>query len=91
MQSYLFLNLVLNMLFVQREHIEVTSVGHVTFNSNAVLPVSDSGVKYVILISGKISRWLLLVMCPLTAMQSYLFLNLVLNMLFCSATSICSR
>ena len=36
------------MLFVQREHIEVTSVGHVTFNSNAVLPVSESGVKYVI-------------------------------------------
>ena len=56
MQSYLFLNLVLNMLFVQREHIEVTSVGHVTLNSNAVLPVSDSGVKYVILISGNISR-----------------------------------
>ena len=59
--------------FVQREHIEVTSAGHVTFNSNAVLPVSDSGVKYGILFSGNISRWLLLVMCPLTAMQSYLF------------------
>ena len=60
----------------------MASDGHVTFNSNAVLPVSDSGVKYGILFSGNISRWLLLVMCPLTAMQSYLFLNLVLNMLF---------
>ena len=60
----------------------MASAGHVPFNSNAVLPVSDSGVKYVILFSGNISRWLLLVMCPLTAMQSYLFLNLVLNMLF---------
>ena len=52
MQSYLFLNLVLNMLFVQQEHIEVTSVDHVTFNSNAVLPVSESGVKYAICSAG---------------------------------------
>ena len=47
-----FLNLVLNMLFVQQEHIEVTSVDHVTFNSNAVLPVSESGVKYAICSAG---------------------------------------
>ena len=52
MQSYLFLNLVLNMLFVQQEHIEVTSVDHVTFNSNAVLLVSESGVKYAICSAG---------------------------------------
>ena len=26
----------------------MTSVGHMTFNSNAVLPVSESGVKYAI-------------------------------------------
>ena len=29
----------------------MASDGHVTFNSNAVLPVSDSGVKYGILFS----------------------------------------
>ena len=39
----------------------MTSAGRVTFNSNAVLPVSESGVKYVILFSGNISRWLLMV------------------------------
>ena len=29
----------------------MTSAGRVTFNSNAVLPVSESGVKYVIFFS----------------------------------------
>ena len=29
----------------------MASAGHVPFNSNAVLPVSESGVKYVILFS----------------------------------------
>ena len=30
----------------------MTSVDHVTFNSNAVLPVSESGVKYAICSAG---------------------------------------